>query len=237
MTRLVLSLSLLLCSGVLHCAPITYNYSGDIIWARAFSQSSSTFESLIGREFSGSVTFDTEDMDWYVPDFSNYYPATSANFFINTSNKIEFSHFDASPLIVNDTSLSVVAGSSATQGHEYTWALDGIDIDSASFTFVLHFGGTPTNQSIRDGLTSGTLNNDDFSREDVIVYVDEVPYPLATYLQLQVVEVTGPGLLDLKYHYIYGDITEFSAASIPEPSTILLFLLAVPLLVRRRVWE
>ncbi len=203
--------------SLVYAFPITYNYSGRII-----KTYTSLFMPLEGQEFSGSFTYDTDDIDLYISGLSNFYPAINSTLLINPGNYVNFTNFDWHPLIITDTTLEAFADNSSTQGHDVDWLLDSVDLEQTSIGLSLGFFGAPSPEFIFDGLTNGTLSESDFLSEEIAVTIDGNLYPLSKYLHLQVVETTGPEIWDLRYHNIYGEITNISANVIPEPTTIAL---------------
>ena len=218
-----------------HGSAITYHYSGEIFWAVTRFSSSSPFEDLVGQEFSGSFTFDTDEIDALIPGFTNFYPAISSDLFIDPTHFIDFINFDAPPLIIRGDDLLVSADSSPTQGHEVDWTFGGIDVARTRVGLELSFLGAPSAQYIFDGLNDGSLVNGDFTEFGITIVIDGVEYPVATSLHIQVVEQTGPGMFDILIHDIYGDVLQLA---VPEPSTALLHASALvalaALAVRRR---
>ncbi|MFZ5995189.1 MAG: hypothetical protein ACOYU4_09400 [Thermodesulfobacteriota bacterium] len=232
MKTLIFFLSLFFLSTVAYATPTTYYYSGYIFGACTDFSPSSPFDDLVGQAFSGSFTYEADTIDSYISGLTNYYPASYASFHISATSFVNFSYFDWPPLGISSEDLFLSADSSTTQGHIVDWGIGPFDANNASINFLLSFMGAPSPQFLFEGLKKGSLENTDFSNYGVTIFVNGEPYPVASYLHLQVYDATGG---NLQYHNIYGDITHFSTTPIPEPASAYLILSIIPLLLSKRL--
>jgi hypothetical protein len=229
----LLALFLLLAASRSPAVELSYRYSGEIVAAQTAFQGSSPFDPLEGRAFSGSFTFDSDDLSSFSPGMSNFYPATSADFLIDGANFVQFTSFDWPPLIVDDNGLFLSADTSATTGHVADWTFEGVDVGESIVGVYLSFFESGLPETIIEKLNEGTLTATDFTETGIWLSLDGVLVPFTRYLNVQVVEQTGPDPGDFQIHEIHGDITFLA---IPEPASGLLLAAGlVAIMLHRRV--
>ena len=161
----LLAFCLALATSPAAAVELTYHFEGEIVAARTRSRPTSPFDPLLGRTFTGSFTFDSDDVDTFSPGRSNFYPATRSRFTIDDANFVEFMSFGAPPLIVADNGLFLSADTSETPGHEAVWDFENVDVGESFAGVHLSFFESDVPEAIIEKLNDGTLTENFFTEE------------------------------------------------------------------------